>query len=232
MRPIIETRGLTKVFGANGMAVHALRGIDLTVAARRVRGPRRPVGLRQVDAHGDHRLPRLADGGLVRARRRERGGPVRRRARAHPQREDRLRLPELQPPAEGVDRSGTSSCRSSTRASARKERRRRALELLERVGIPEKANVLPGAALGRPAAARRDRARPREHARAPPRRRADGRARLEDGRGGPRPLPGAAPAGELRHARHARPAHRVPRRAAGRAARRPDRLRRPEKRAA
>src|SRR5712692_1716252 len=29
---IIETAGLTKVFGANGMAVHALRGIDLTVA--------------------------------------------------------------------------------------------------------------------------------------------------------------------------------------------------------
>ena len=30
-RPIIQTRGLTKVFGANGTAVHALRGIDLTV---------------------------------------------------------------------------------------------------------------------------------------------------------------------------------------------------------
>src|SRR5512140_1881782 len=28
---VIETRGLTKVFGANGNAVHALRGIDLTV---------------------------------------------------------------------------------------------------------------------------------------------------------------------------------------------------------
>jgi len=28
---IIDTRGLTKVFGANGNAVHALRGIDLEV---------------------------------------------------------------------------------------------------------------------------------------------------------------------------------------------------------
>jgi putative ABC transport system ATP-binding protein len=28
---IIETAGLTKVFGSNGMAVHALRGIDMTV---------------------------------------------------------------------------------------------------------------------------------------------------------------------------------------------------------
>ncbi|HEX7554653.1 MAG TPA: ATP-binding cassette domain-containing protein, partial [Geothrix sp.] len=31
MNPIIETQGLTKVYGANGAAVHALRGIDLTV---------------------------------------------------------------------------------------------------------------------------------------------------------------------------------------------------------
>ncbi len=30
-RAIIQTRGLTKVFGSNGTAVHALRGIDLTV---------------------------------------------------------------------------------------------------------------------------------------------------------------------------------------------------------
>ena len=29
---IIETRSLTKVFGGNGNAVHALNGIDLTVA--------------------------------------------------------------------------------------------------------------------------------------------------------------------------------------------------------
>ena len=33
MRSIIETRGRTKVFGSNGTAVHALRGIDLTVSA-------------------------------------------------------------------------------------------------------------------------------------------------------------------------------------------------------
>jgi len=31
MMPIIETRGLTKTFGSNGVAVHALRGVDLTV---------------------------------------------------------------------------------------------------------------------------------------------------------------------------------------------------------
>ena len=31
MNPIIQTVGLTKVYGANGAAVHALRGIDLTV---------------------------------------------------------------------------------------------------------------------------------------------------------------------------------------------------------
>ena len=31
MSAIIHTAGLTKVFGSNGAAVHALRGIDLTV---------------------------------------------------------------------------------------------------------------------------------------------------------------------------------------------------------
>lgn len=31
MSPVIQTTGLTKVFGQNGNAVHALRGIDLTV---------------------------------------------------------------------------------------------------------------------------------------------------------------------------------------------------------
>ena len=32
MQNIIETRGLEKTFGSNGTAVHALRGIDLTIA--------------------------------------------------------------------------------------------------------------------------------------------------------------------------------------------------------
>jgi len=32
MSNIIETSGLTKVFGSNGMAVHALRGVDMAVA--------------------------------------------------------------------------------------------------------------------------------------------------------------------------------------------------------
>src|SRR6202162_2272401 len=31
MKPIIETANLTKTYGSNGVAVHALRGIDLTV---------------------------------------------------------------------------------------------------------------------------------------------------------------------------------------------------------
>ena len=29
---IIETQSLTKVYGSNGVAVHALRGVELTVA--------------------------------------------------------------------------------------------------------------------------------------------------------------------------------------------------------
>ena len=31
--PVIQTHALTKVYGTNGQAVHALRGIDVTVTA-------------------------------------------------------------------------------------------------------------------------------------------------------------------------------------------------------
>ena len=44
---IIETRGLVKVYGSNGNAVHALRGIDVDVEAGEFVGPDRPLGLRQ-----------------------------------------------------------------------------------------------------------------------------------------------------------------------------------------
>ena len=90
----------------------------------------------------------------------------------------------------------------------RKERRARALELLEKVGIPDKAKVLPGGAVGRPAAARRGRARARQPAGAPPRGRADRRARFEDRPRGPRALRRHPPPGQHHHHRHPRPLDR------------------------
>ena len=68
--------------------------------------------------------------------------------------------------------------------------RRRALELLDEVGIPDptrKINAYPVADVGRPAAARDDRDGDRLRAQAPDRRRADHRARRHDPEADPRP---------------------------------------------
>ena len=70
--------------------------------------------------------------------------------------------------------------RKVRKRSTGRSRARRARELLERVGIPEKADVLPGAALGRSAAARRDRPRARDEPEDDAVRRANVRARSRD----------------------------------------------------
>ena len=82
---------------------------------RRVRGGHGAVRLRQVDLHEPPRLPGHARRpARYLPRRRGRGGAVARRAGAHPQPEDRLRLPDLQPAAADDARSRTWSCRCST----------------------------------------------------------------------------------------------------------------------
>ncbi len=147
MNPIIETKGLTKTFGTNGVAVHALRGIDLTVARGEFVSLIGPSGsgkstlmaiLGCLDSPTEGRY--LLDGepveglsGPALARiRNEKVGFVFQNYNLLPK-ASIARNVELPLLYAGVPR---------------KQRRRRALELLERVGIPEKANVLPGVLSG------------------------------------------------------------------------------------
>jgi putative ABC transport system ATP-binding protein len=147
MRPIIETRGLTKVFGSNGTAVHALSGIDLTVNSNEfvaLVGPSGSgkstlmaiIGCLDSPTAGSYALDGtnvegLSGAALARTRN-EKIGFVFQSYNLLPK-ASITRNVELPLLYAGV---------------GRKERRRRALELLERVGIAEKANVLPGVLSG------------------------------------------------------------------------------------
>ena len=147
MSTIIETHGLTKVFGANGTAVHALCGIDLTVSAGEfvaLVGPSGSgkstlmaiIGCLDSPTDGSYAIDGtnvegLSGAALARIRN-EKVGFVFQNYNLLPK-ASIARNVELPLLYAGL---------------GRKERRRRALELLERVGIPEKANVLPGVLSG------------------------------------------------------------------------------------
>ncbi|HMA28592.1 MAG TPA: ABC transporter ATP-binding protein [Thermoanaerobaculia bacterium] len=141
-RAIIETRGLTKVFGSNGMAVHALRGIDLTVRRGEfvaLVGPSGSgkstlmaiIGCLDSPTAGTYAIDGVSVEGLSGAAlariRNEKVGFVFQSYNLLPK-ASIARNVELPLLYAGL---------------GRKERRRRALELLEQVGIPEKAHVLP-----------------------------------------------------------------------------------------
>jgi putative ABC transport system ATP-binding protein len=147
MSTIIETHGLTKVFGANGTAVHALCGIDLTVSAGEfvaLVGPSGSgkstlmaiIGCLDSPTKGSYAIDGMNVEGLSGAAlariRNEKVGFVFQNYNLLPK-ASIARNVELPLLYAGL---------------GRKERRRRALELLERVGIPEKANVLPGVLSG------------------------------------------------------------------------------------
>lgn len=144
---IIETSGLTKTFGTNGVAVHALRGIDLDVARGEFLALIGPSGsgkstlmaiLGCLDSPTSgsycldgHRVEGLSGPELARIRN-EKIGFVFQQYNLLPK-ASVLRNVELPMLYAGV---------------GRKERRARATELLERVGIPDKAKVLPAALSG------------------------------------------------------------------------------------
>ena len=141
-RAIIRMRGITKVFGSNGAAVHALRGVDLTVQRGEfvaLMGPSGSgkstlmaiIGCLDSLTSGTYDLDGLPVQGLSGAAlagiRNEKIGFVFQTYNLLPKASiaRNVELPLLY--------AGVS----------RKERRRRALELLEQVGIAEKAESLP-----------------------------------------------------------------------------------------
>ncbi len=139
---ILEIRNLTKVYGSNGTAVHALRGIDLDVRRGEfvaLIGPSGSgkstlmsiLGCLDRPTEGHYRLDGERVEGLsgaeLAAIRNEKIGFVFQQYNLLPKAsvQRNVELPMLYA---GVPR---------------KERRERALELLTRVGIPEKAKALP-----------------------------------------------------------------------------------------
>ena len=144
---IIETTSLTKTYGTNGVAVHALRGIDLKVEKGEFLALIGPSGsgkstlmaiLGCLDSPtagtytlDGQRVEKLSGGDLARIRN-EKIGFVFQQYNLLPK-ASVLRNVELPMLYAGI---------------SRKERRRRAQELLETVGIPEKAKVLPAALSG------------------------------------------------------------------------------------
>jgi len=144
---IVETERLTKTFGTNGVAVHALRGVDLTVA--------RGEFLALIGPSGSGKSTLMAILGCL-------DSPTSGAYRFDGERVDGLSGPELAGirnrkigfvfqqynllPKASVLRNVELPMLYA--GVGRRERRARAVELLERVGIPEKAKQLPPALSG------------------------------------------------------------------------------------
>lgn len=143
MDNVIETRGLSKTYGSNGTAVHALRGIDLDIARGEflaLIGPSGSgkstlmalLGCLDQPTSGTYRLNGQDIHGLQGAElasiRNRMIGFVFQQYNLLPK-ASVARNVELPMLYAGVSRS---------------ERRERALELLEKVGLADKAKVLPG----------------------------------------------------------------------------------------
>ena len=95
---VLDVRGLSKVYGEGETAVHALRDVDFTRAARGVRRGHRPVGVGQVDAAQHARLPRRArPRGVYLLEGLDVAEPRRAPAGRAAQPADRLHLPVVQP---------------------------------------------------------------------------------------------------------------------------------------
>ncbi|MDE3245238.1 MAG: ABC transporter ATP-binding protein [Acidobacteriota bacterium] len=143
MPTIIQTKALTKTFGANGTAVHALRGIDLSVSQGEfvaLVGPSGSgkstlmaiIGCLDAPTSGTYALDGaevqgLSSGELARIRNKKIGFV--------------FQSYNLMPKASILRNVELPMLYAGMGG---RERREKAMDLLEKVGMPEKANVLPG----------------------------------------------------------------------------------------
>ena len=158
--PLIEFDKVVRTYGKGHAEVHALAGVDLQVQRGRVRRGHGPERLGQVDRHEHPRLPRRADRGRVPV-------PRRRCRRADAQQRALLRRHYLGFVFQGFNLLARTSALENVelpllyRGMAAAERHKRAREALAAVGLTGWESHTPSRALGRAAAARRDRARDR-----------------------------------------------------------------------
>ena len=200
---LIEAEGIVKDYTLGTRKVHALRGCLRPHRVRRVRRRDGSLGLGQVHLHEPPRLPRHAERRALRPRRGQCLEPGDGRPRPDPKREDRIRLPDVQPAPADVGPREHRAAAALQRGPG--QGAGAAIPGQARRGGPGRpGRPSPGAALGRPATARGHRAGPDQQPGLDPGRRADRRARQPDERRDHGALPGPEPHRHHHRARHAR----------------------------
>ena len=186
---MLSMTNVSKVFRTDLIETHALRNFSLEVKAGEFLAVTGPSGSGKTTFLNIAGPARALRDRQLQARRRRGHGPLRRRALAPAQPEDRLHLPELQSDARPQrlrQRGRAAALPPHEIRGARQAHHQRARD--RRPGRAHEAHA--GAALGRPAAARGHRARHRRRPQAGARRRAHGQPRFAHG------APGHGPAGD------------------------------------